>query len=117
MYTILPLSSAARQVFTIDLAPDGIPLHARIELRYLPAPDQWVFSLWDHSTEELLVNMIPLVCSYGQINDLFIPFRHLRNGQGIGSLFVLKDTDEPETTDPAGETLQQFQILIGDTYG
>ena len=27
MYTVLPLSSAARQVFTIDLAPDGVPLH------------------------------------------------------------------------------------------
>ena len=24
MYTILPLSSAVRQVFTLDLAPDGI---------------------------------------------------------------------------------------------
>ena len=115
MYTILPLSSAVRQVFTIDLAPDGIPLHARIELRYLPAPDRWFFSMWDHSTEELLVNMIPLVCSCGRINDLFLPFRHLRNGQGIGSMFVLRDTDEPETIDPAEGTLLQFQVLIGRT--
>ena len=34
MYTILSLSTAVRQVFTLDLAPDGIPLHARIEIRY-----------------------------------------------------------------------------------
>ena len=116
MYTILPLSSAVRQAFTLDLAPDGIPLHARIEIRYLPAPDQWVISIWDNAGGELLVNQIPLVCSYGQINDLLLPFRHLRGGQGLGSLFVLRDTDEPETPDPAGGTLTQFQILCGDTY-
>ena len=115
MYTILPLSSAARQVFTLDLAPDGIPLHARIEIRYLPAPDQWMISIWDNANGELLVNQIPLVCSYGQINDLLLPFRHLRDGYGLGSLFVLRDTDEPETPDPTGGTLQQFCVLFGRT--
>ena len=98
-YMILPVSSAPRHVFLMDLAPDGIPLHARVELRYLPAPDIWVVSIWDDTTGELLINQIPLRCSYGRINDLLLPFRYLRQGRGIGSLFVLKNTDAPDTAD------------------
>ena len=90
MYYILPVSEDPRQVFTLDMAIDGVSFHARVEIRYLWAPDCWVISVWDNSTGELLVNQIPLVCSYGEVNDLFLPFRHLRGGQGMGSLFVLR---------------------------
>ena len=50
------------------------------------------------------------------VNDLLLPFRHLRGGTGIGTLFVLRAVDEPETADPAGETLLEFNVLWGDTY-
>ena len=116
MYYILPVSEDPRQVFTLDMAIDGVSFHARVEIRYLWAPDAWVISVWDNSTGELLVNQIPLVCSYGEVNDLFLPFRHLRGGQGMGSLFVLRDVDEPSTPDPAEENLTAFQIIFGDTY-
>ena len=116
MYYILPLTGDPRQVFTLDMSIDGVSFHARIEVRYLPAPDVWVISVWDNSTGELLVNMVPLVCSYGEINDLFRPFRHLRNGQGTGSLFVLRNTDEPRTADPAVGNLTEFKVLFGDTW-
>ena len=116
MYYILPLTEDARQVFTLDMSIDGVSFHARIEIRYLPAPDCWVISVWDNSTGEMLINMIPLVCSYGEINDLFLPFGHLRGGQGMGSLFVIRNTDEPRTADPAGGNLTEFRILYGDTF-
>ena len=115
-YYRFPVSSAPRHVFLMDLAPDGIPLHARVELRYLPAPDIWVVSIWDDTTGELLINRIPLSCSYGRINDLLLPFRYLRQGRGIGSLFVLKNTDTPDTADPAEKNLNQFLVLWGDTF-
>ena len=115
-YTLLPLTDDPRQVFTLDVMIDGSPFHARIELRYLSAPDTWVISLWDNATSELLVNQIPLVCSYGELNDLFLPFRYLRSGVGIGSLFVLRNTDEPSSADPGKENLTEFQILWGDTF-
>jgi hypothetical protein len=54
--------------------------------------------------------------TYGVVNDLLLPFRHLRGGTGIGTLFVLRAVDEPETADPAGETLLEFNVLWGDTY-
>ena len=113
---LLPLTLDPWQIMTLDVILDGEELHAQVEIRYLPAPDQWVLSIWDHSSSELLVNMIPLICSYGQVNDLLLPFRHLRGGRGLGSLFCLKGMDEPSSVDPAGNNLTEFQVCWSDTY-
>ena len=101
-------------MMTLDLSIGGEPFHAQAELRYLPAANQWFFSLWDHAAGELLVNMIPLICSRGEMNDLLRPFRHLRNGKGAGSLLCLRGTEEPSTRDPAGENLAEFRLLFLD---
>ena len=92
---LLPITLEPWQVFTLDVVIDGEDFHAQVVLRYLPAPDQWFVSIWDHAAGELLVNMIPLICSYGELNDLLCPFRHLRGGKGVGSLVCLRGTDEP----------------------
>ena len=115
LYHLLPTTNSPRHVFLLDLAPDGLALHARLELRYLPAPSQWFLSIWDQTTDALLVNQLPLICSYGQVNDLLAPFRYLRQGRGLGSLYVLKNTDEPSTPDPSEHNLSEFLILWGDT--
>ena len=107
----LPLTSATRQVMTFGAEIGGEPFQAQIEIRYLPAADQWFFSLWDHAAGELLVNMIPLICSRGEINDLLLPFRHLRNGKGVGSLICLRGSGEPSTPDPAKGTITDFCLL------
>ena len=116
VYYILPMTEDPRQVFTMDLTIDGASFHARVEIRYLPAPDLWVISVWDNSSGELMINQIPLICSHGQVNDLLLPFRHLRNGQGMGSLFVIRNTDEPRTPDPANGNLTEFMVLWGQTF-
>ena len=115
-YTILPLTEDPWQAFTLDLTIDGEPFHAQAEIRYLPAAGRWFLSIWDHSSGELLVNQIPVVCSYELVNDLLVPFRHLRDGKGLGSLFCLRNTDAPTTPDPAEGNLTEFQILLGDTF-
>ena len=115
MYYKLPLTEDSRQVFTLDLSLGGVPFHARTEIRYLPAPDQWVISVWDNSSGELLVNQIPMVCSYGEVNDLFRTFRHLREGLGMGSLIVLRAVDEPRTENPSAGNLTEFALICGDT--
>ena len=112
----LPITEGERQMMTIELAPDGLALQARVEIRYLPAPHLWVLSIWNEATGTLLINQIPLICSSVEINDLLEPFRHLRDGKGLGSLFCLRAVDEPDTTDPAEGNLTQFRILWGDTY-
>ena len=113
---LLPVTSDPWQVFTLDVVIDGEEFHAQMELRYMPAADQWFVSIWDHAAGELLVNMIPLVCSYGEPNDLLRPFRHLRNGKGVGSLLCLRGTDEPSTRDPGENNLAEFQLLWSDTF-
>ena len=115
-YIELPLTNDSRQVFTVDVVIDGIALHARVEIRYMSTLDQWVISIWDNATSVLLVNQVPLICSYGELNDLFLPFRYIRDGAGIGSLFVLRNTDEPSTVNPAKGNLTEFQLLFGDTF-
>ena len=114
MYYILRLTNDPRQVMTMDLTIDGEGFHARIEVRWLPAPAVWVISIWDDSTGELLINQIPLICSYGFVNDLARPFRHLRDGKGIGSLFVIRAVDEPSTVDPGKGNLTEFKVFLGD---
>ena len=113
---VLPLTPDPWQVMTLDLKIDGEEFHAQIELRYLPAVDQWFVSIWDHSSSELLVNMILLICSYGQVNDLLLPFRHLRDGKGLGTLVCLRGTEEPSSVDPTEKNLTDFQLVWGDTY-
>ena len=111
---ILPLTLDPWQVMTLDVVIDGEEFHAQVELRYLPGSDQWVVSIWDHSSSELLVNMIPLICSYEEVNDLLAPFRYLRGGKGLGSLFCLRAIDEPSTADPTGTNLSEFQVVWTD---
>ena len=113
-YILLPTTEDARQMFSLSMTLEGDPFEARFELRYFPAPDRWMVSLWDHASGELLANQIPLICSYGEVNDLFAPFRHLRGGKGLGSLWVMRAVDAPDTPDPAETTLKQFNIIYGN---
>ncbi len=112
----LPLTLDPWQVMTLDVELDGVAFHVQVEIRYLPAAGQWFLSIWDHSSSTLLVNMIPLICSYGEPNDLLLPFRYLRDGKGLGSLFCLRGTEEPETADPGEGNLTEFMIIWTDTY-
>ena len=113
---LLPLTLETWQIVTLDVVIDDELFHAQVEIRYLSAPNIWVLSIWDHSKGELLVNMIPLICSYGSKNDLLKPFRTLRNGKGLGSLLCLKGCDSPSTADPEKDNLNEFQLLWSDTY-
>ena len=115
-YTELPLTNDSRQVFTVDVVIDGTAIHARVEIRYMSAIDQWVISIWNNATSVLLVNQVPLICSYRELNDLLLSFRYIRDGAGIGSLFVLRNTDEPSTVNPAKGNLTEFQTIWGDTF-
>ena len=112
---LLPLTPDAWQVFTLDWHIGGDPFQAQVELRYLPAPDLWTLSLWDHAAGQLLVNQIPLICSCGVLNDLFFPFRGLREGKGIGALYCLRAVEEPSMPDPAAGNLTEFQLIWEDT--
>ena len=115
-YSVLSLTNDPWQIFTADITIDGEPFHAQLEVRWLPAAGRWFLSVWDHASGELLVNQIPLVCSYGPLNDLLYPFRHLRGGKGLGSLFCLHSADSTVVADPGRDDLSEFSLLFGDTF-
>ena len=115
-YAILPLANDPWQVFTADVEIDGDPFHAQISVRWLPAAGRWFLSVRDHASGELLVNQVPLVCSYGPLNDLMFPFAHLRSGKGLGSLFCLRNADSTVAGDPGRDNLAEFSLLFGDTF-
>ncbi len=102
------------QELLLPVSPDGNAFTARLSLRRLPAAGKWFLSLSDASTGEQLVNQIPLICSYGYINDLFRSFRHLYRGRGIGSLTVIRAVDKPSTEDPGRDNLNEFRIVWSD---
>ena len=110
----IPTTDEPWQILTLAVSPDGRALQAQVELRYLPAPDQWVISATDGATGELLVNQIPLIASRARPNDLFRPFRYLFQGRGIGSLFVLRAEENPTTPDPARHSLSEFLLIWSD---
>ena len=115
-YVILQPADDPFQSFYLPASPDGHAFQARLDLRYLTAPDRWVLSISDAVTAELYVNHIPVICSYETLNDLLLPFRYLFQGSGIGSFFCLKGTDRPSTRDPSRNNLNEFQLLWGDRY-
>ena len=115
-YYILPVTGDPYQVFYLPASPDGHAFEARVELRYFPLPDKWILSISDIITGQVYVNQIPVICSYGQVNDLLFPFRHLFQGNGIGSLFCLKKVEKPSTQDPSENNWDEFMVLWGNLW-
>ena len=80
---------------------------------------QKAYALWlkgESFPEEMSKMLEELKALDEQLNDLLLPFRHLRDGKGMGSLFCLRNTDQPKTADPSKGNLTEFQVLYGDTY-
>ena len=115
-YQLLPTEGSPRMIYILSASPDGHAFQARVELRYLSAPDLWFLSIADNLTGETYVNQIPLICSYDVLNDLLAPFRYLFQGSGIGSFFCLKAVDRPGTENPSRGNLNEFYLLWGDRY-
>ena len=115
-YVQLPVTEDPYQVLYLPASPDGNAFRAKIELRYLPVPDRWFLSVSDAAAGTLFVNQIPVVCSYGELNDLFFPFRWQFRGSGIGSFFCLKAVDVPSSPDPSGNNLNEFRLIWGDRW-
>ena len=115
-YLQLPPVSEPYQVFYLPVSPDGRAFQARVELRYLSAPDLWFLTIADAITGETYVNQIPVLCSYEVLNDLLYPFRWLFQGSGIGSLFCLKAVEQPSSPNPTKNNFHEFTLLWGDRY-
>ena len=99
-----------RQTFNIDVGSESKRI--TFELRYLFKPGKWYFSFYDAQSSEPLCTYVPLVASYGQINDLLEPFGY----KDIGHMACIPAVDEPSSQDPGQYNLSEFRLIWGDSF-
>ena len=54
---LLPVSGDPYQIMYLSVSPDNQSFLAKVELRYLPAPDRWFLSVSDAATGKEYVNL------------------------------------------------------------
>ena len=99
------------QIFTLTIDPDGYSLRARVELRYLNEPQHWYISIFNAANGEAICRYVPVIASYGMLNDLMEPFHH----KHIGSIYCVPVVAKPSSTNPGLKNLGEFEIVWGDT--
>jgi len=112
---LLPYTSDPYQIHLFPVSPNGHAFQCKFSLRYLPAPDIWIFSIGNALTGEEYVRQIPLICSYGALTDLLAPFQYLFSGDGLGCLYCFTKAEEADTVNPSENNLSQFHILWTDS--
>lgn len=79
-----------------------------IRLRYLQGPGRWFVSASDADTGVCLTPCIPLIASYGALNDLFRPYRY----KLPYSLYCVPSAASPSSPDPEAENLSEFAVIL-----
>lgn len=113
LYQITPIEDSQHQSLSMDLQVGKETLRVELELIYMEKTDLWYMNLTDLQTEQSYLRMVPLLASYGEINNLWKPFAH----KNIGMLYCYPATDEPSTQNPSKDNLNEFVIVWGDEVG
>lgn len=107
---IEPVEDATYQGLNIDLPLGEDVKRVSIELLYMEKTDVWVMSLFDLQTKEVYFRSVPLIASYGVMNNLWAPFAH----KDIGIFYCVPRTDSPSTENPSKDNLSEFYLIWGD---
>lgn len=110
--SVLTLNPDIRyQIVHLNIDPDGFPLRARVEIRYLNEPGLWYLSIFDAATGDSVCRYVPIIASYNDLNDLMAPFHH----KHIGSIYCIPTVANPSSQDPGLDNLGEFALVWGDT--
>ena len=107
----IPLRPIYDQVFNVTVSVNSVNVPLIMHLRYNTEGEFWHIDISDGRTGEMLVSHIPLVTGEYPAADRLGQLQHL----GIGSMIILKDTEETETDIPGLDDLGTDFLLIWGT--
>lgn len=104
----IPLSPIPDQEFSVTVKANGKNIPLILHLRFNTEGEFWHVDISDGRTGKMLLSNQPLVTGEYPAADRLGQFRHL----GIGSMLVLKNTNETEADIPGLEDLGTDFLLI-----
>lgn len=110
---ITPVDENLWQIINFEARFGEQAKRVSLELMYAEEPDVWYMTLKDLQTDAVYFRMVPLLASYGEINNLWEPFRY----KEIGIFYCVPKSDNPSTENPSKDTLDEFYLIWGDGLG
>jgi len=111
MAQIVPLTSDPNQIINTTLSIDGANKNVQLGLKYNEMAGYWVLSITDPSTQELLLDSLPLITGEYPAGNLLGQYAYL----GLGAATLVNagnvDMDYPDDTNLGTD----FQLIWGDT--
>jgi len=108
---IIPLTSAPYQSLTTTIPVDGKNIKLKLGISYNSVADYWTMSITDPSTDNLILDNIPLITGSYPAGDLLGQFKYL----GLGSATIVNVgnslMDNPDSTNLGTD----FLLVWGDT--
>ena len=99
------------QSISLTLTVSSTTKRVNLELRYLYKTDMWYTSLYDVETGEAYLTYVPLLASLpGEFTNLWEQYWYKR----IGMLACIPAVDNPKTTNPSKDNLNEFAIVWSD---
>ena len=110
-FKIIPLTSSPDQTFKITIPVDGKNLKLKLRVKFNTVANYWVMSIYNATSNELILDSIPLLTGGYPAADIFGQFRHL----GLGSATII-DAGSSSMDSPDSTTLgTDFLLCWGDT--
>ncbi len=107
---VIPLTSDPRQSLTINPVVDGVTLNLRLDVAYSEPAGYWVMRITDASTDEVLVDSLPLITGDYPGGNILGQYGYLK----IGSAYIVNasgvDQDHPDETNLGSD----FQLIWSD---
>ena len=112
VYQQIPLTSDPNQTFQVTLQINGVNRTLKFDLTWNYTGVYWVMRITDPSTDEILIDSVPLVTGKVETASLNILRQH--GYLGIGAMYVVPVVSKLSSDFPTDENLgSEFVVIWG----